>query len=284
MRERSRGACAAYVRADDDLGIPEADLVPVGQLPLLHRGVVYSGAVGGVEVRQQGRLAVPPDLEVATRDTRVGQPELCVLSPADDVGALPQLVGAATAVVELERDVGVACGPVVVLAVAAGRVAALAVLVLAGLGSAIPARRVVAAIVGLAVLGLAVLGLPVGLALLLIATLFVVAVAGAWWFGSAVAGTFVPSRCGRCLTAVVAPVTGLAAIAGRGTLRVRLFVTARGAGGSAAVTLGGRTLVVLRRVALWRVAALLGRVAAARRVSRLTLRRVAALLGRVAAL
>ena len=136
MRERSRGACAASVHADDDLRMPEADHVSVGQLPLLHRGVVHSGAVGGVEVRQQCRLAVPPDLEVATRDTGVGQPELCVLPPADDVGALPQLVGAATAVVKLERDVGVARRPVVVLAIAAGRVATLAVLVLARLGSA----------------------------------------------------------------------------------------------------------------------------------------------------
>ena len=144
MRERSRGACAPSVHADDDLGMPEADDVSVGQLPLLHRGVVHGGAVGGVEVRQQRGLAVPPDLEVATRDTGVGQPELCVLPAADDVGALPQLVGAATAVVELERDVGVARRPVVVLAVAAGSVATLAVLVLAGLGSAIPARRVVA--------------------------------------------------------------------------------------------------------------------------------------------
>ena len=51
-----------------------------------------------------------------------------------------------------------------------------------------------------------------------------------------------PSRCGGVLTAVVAvvvPVTGLAAIAGRGTLLIRRFVTARGAGGRAAVTRAG---------------------------------------------
>src|SRR5262249_33550222 len=160
------GACAASVHADDDLRVPKADDVAVGQLPLLHRCVVHGGAVGGVEVRQQRGLAVPSDLEVATRDTGVGQPELCVLAAADDVGALAQLLCAATAVVGLKRDACVADRPVVVLGVAAGGVAALAVLVLACLGSAIPARRVVATVVGLTVVGL-----TVGLTLLLIAAL-----------------------------------------------------------------------------------------------------------------
>lgn len=39
------------------------------------------------------------------RDTGVGQAELRVLATADDVRAFAQLVGAAAAVVELQRDV-----------------------------------------------------------------------------------------------------------------------------------------------------------------------------------
>src|SRR5258707_498096 len=94
------------VNSDDDLGVAQADYVAVGQLPLLYRCVVNSGAVCGVQVRQQRDLAIPTDLEVAARHSGVGQPELGVLAATDDVGALAQLIGAAAAVVELQGDRG----------------------------------------------------------------------------------------------------------------------------------------------------------------------------------
>ena len=86
--------------------VPQPDDVAVGQLPLLHRRVVDGGAVGGVEVGEQCHLAVPPDLQVPTRHPGVRQPELGVLPSADDVGAVTQLVGPSTAVVELQGDRG----------------------------------------------------------------------------------------------------------------------------------------------------------------------------------
>ena len=62
-------------------------------------------------------LAVPADLQVPTRHPGVGQPELRVLAAADHVGALAQLVGAAAAVIELQRDGRSGCR---VLGLAAG--------------------------------------------------------------------------------------------------------------------------------------------------------------------
>src|ERR1700758_3818677 len=91
---------------DDDLRVAQPDDVAVCQLPLLHRRVVDGGAVGGVEVRQQRDVTVPPDLQVSARHTGVRQPELGVLAAADDVGTFAQLVGAPTAVVELQGDRG----------------------------------------------------------------------------------------------------------------------------------------------------------------------------------
>ena len=74
---------------DQDLGMSGADDIAVGELPILDGRPVDQGAVGGTEVRQHGRLAVPPDLDVAARDTGVGQAEVRVLAAADDVAALP---------------------------------------------------------------------------------------------------------------------------------------------------------------------------------------------------
>src|ERR1700761_3342469 len=90
----------------DDLRVAQPDHVTVCQLPLLHRRVVDGGAVGGVEIRQQRDVTVPPDLQVAARHTGVRQPELGVLAAADDVGAVAQLIGAPAAVVELQGDRG----------------------------------------------------------------------------------------------------------------------------------------------------------------------------------
>ncbi len=95
----------------------QPDHVAIGELPLLHRRVVDRRAVRRIEVGQQCHLAVPADFQVTTRNTGVGQAELSVLAAADDVRALTQLVGAAAAVVELQRDGGAGRG-VVALAVA----------------------------------------------------------------------------------------------------------------------------------------------------------------------
>src|ERR1700744_4720691 len=89
---------------DDDLRVAQPDHIAVGQLPLLNRRVVYGGAVGGIEVGQQRDMAVPPNLQMATRHTGVRQPELCILAAANDVRAFAQLIGAPAAVVELQRD------------------------------------------------------------------------------------------------------------------------------------------------------------------------------------
>ena len=79
----------------------DSDDVAVSELPFLHRGVVHGGAVGGVQVGQHGDIAVPADLHVPTRDAGVGEPELGVLTAADDIGALTQLEGAVAAVLEV---------------------------------------------------------------------------------------------------------------------------------------------------------------------------------------
>src|ERR1700689_5040148 len=92
------------VDVDDDLRVAQPDHIAIGQLPLLNRRVVDGGAVGGIEVGQQRNLAVPPNLQVATRHTGVRQPELCILAAANDVRAFAELIGASTAVVELQRD------------------------------------------------------------------------------------------------------------------------------------------------------------------------------------
>src|ERR1700733_8590547 len=121
---------------DDDLRVPQPDHITVGQLPLLHRRVVDGGAVGGVEVGEQRHLAIPTDLQVATRHTGVRQPELRVLTTADDVGAFAQLVGAPASVVELQGDRGprkeIAALPVP--AIAAGLCGLAVVVVASGLG------------------------------------------------------------------------------------------------------------------------------------------------------
>src|ERR1700760_5081001 len=114
---------------DDDLRVAQPDHVTVCQLPLLHRRVVDGGAVGGVEIRQQRDVAVPTNLQVAARHTGVRQPELGVLAATDDVGAVAQLVGASTAVIELQSDRGPG-GRVTALSIAAD-VGGLAVVVFA---------------------------------------------------------------------------------------------------------------------------------------------------------
>src|SRR6478735_3846839 len=277
------------VDADDDLGVPESYHVAVGQLPLLHRRVVHGGAVGGVEVGQQGDLAVPPDFQVSTGDAGVGQPELSGLTASDHVGALAQLVGPAAAVVELKGDVGAACGIVAlpVAAIAAGRGGRrLAVVISSGSGVAVAGvgvsarsrRFAVAAVVGLPVLLAAVLLAAAVAGVLIGATL--VGVAAALLGVTALVGipgrrttVVIRSRWGRGRggrwTAVVAPVIAAWRCWRRVTTRslpvaalVEVAATRRGA-----VT-GGRTLLVLLRR---RVAALVG-VAA-------TLLGIAALLG-----
>lgn len=53
-------------------------------------------------------MSVKAHLEVTARNTGVRQAELCILATADHIGALTQLIGAATAVVQLQRDGGAA--------------------------------------------------------------------------------------------------------------------------------------------------------------------------------
>jgi hypothetical protein len=279
------------VNADDDLGVAEPDHVAVGKLPLLHRCVVHRRPVGGIEIRQQRDLAVPPDLQMPARHPGVGQPELGVLAAADHIGAFTQLVGPAASVVELQGDGGTA-GRVVALAVA-GAVAtglALRTVVVAAAGRLSVARLgipgagrglAVTAVIGLgcvtlvlAAIRLAAVAALIGVAALLgVAALvrirrarFLATVATV--FGSAMRG--LPT-----VVVVTAGVAGLAALrrtVAAGRLPVALIrVTALWG----AVARGRTLFVGRRRVALVRVAALLG-VALPRGIA-LTLWRVAAL-------
>src|SRR6478735_8256613 len=235
------------VDADDDLGVPESYHVAVGQLPLLHRRVVHGGAVGGVEVGQQGDLAVPPDFQVSTGDAGVGQPELSVLTASDHVGALAQLVGPAAAVVELKGDVGAACGIVALPVLLA---AVLLAATVAGVLIGATLVRVAAALLGVA----ALVGIPGRGTTVVIRSRWGRGRGGRWT--AVVAPVIAAWRCWRRVTTRALPVAALVGVA----------ATRRGA-----VT-GGRTLLVLLRR---RVAALVG-VAA-------TLLGIAALLGVAAA-
>lgn len=147
------------MNANDDLGVAQSDHVAVGQLPFLDGGVVDRGAVGRVQVRQQRDRSVPPDLEVATRHTGVGEAELGVLAATDHVGAFAQLVGAAAAVVELQRDRRTG---------RAAAVAGAAVPLLAVSGLAVGRGRAVA-LVAVALLGLLAVVVAGGLAAVLLA-------------------------------------------------------------------------------------------------------------------
>src|SRR5690606_33309478 len=88
--------------AEHQRRVADPDDVAVGELPGLHRGAVHRGAVGGTDVRQRRALAVPGDLEVTTRDTGVGKPEVGILASADHVAALLERVGPVRTVVELQ--------------------------------------------------------------------------------------------------------------------------------------------------------------------------------------
>src|SRR5271166_2039918 len=238
---------------DDDLRVAQPDHVAVGQLPLLHGRVVDGGAVGGVEVRQQRDVAVPADLQMAARHTGVRQPELGVLAAADDVGAFAQLVGAPTAVVELQGDRGPGrwVAALAVVAVAAG-LRGLAVVVVATRRLGVSAARgavgrsgsvTVTAVVGLLAILLAAVSRPTGIALVVAATLLGVA---APLFGVAaplfgVAALFVAGRS--------AAVVGVLAVA----LATGLAVAALAVAG--VITLAAaRTLFVLRVAALFGIA------------------------------
>src|SRR5271166_5274230 len=263
---------------DDDLRVAQPDHVAVGQLPLLHGRVVDGGAVGGVEVRQQRDVAVPADLQMAARHTGVRQPELGVLAAADDVGAFAQLVGAPTAVVELQGDRGPGrwVAALAVVAVAAG-LRGLAVVVVATRRLGVSAARgavgrsgsvTVTAVVGLLAILLAAVSRPTGIALVVAATLLGVA---APLFG------------------VAAPLFGVAAlfVAGRSAAVVRVLAVALATGlAVAALAVAGvitlaaaRTLFVLRVAALFGIAPTLIGVAPALVGVAAALVGVAALLG-----
>src|SRR5271166_2835542 len=263
---------------DDDLRVAQPDHVAVGQLPLLHGRVVDGGAVGGVEVRQQRDVAVPADLQMAARHTGVRQPELGVLAAADDVGAFAQLVGAPTAVVELQGDRGPGrwVAALAVVAVAAG-LRGLAVVVVATRRLGVSAARgavgrsgsvTVTAVVGLLAILLAAVSRPTGIALVVAATLLGVA---APLFGVAaplfgVAALFVAGRS--------AAVVGVLAVA----LATGLAVAALAVAG--VITLAAaRTLFVLRVAALFGIAPTLIGVAPALVGVAAALVGVAALLG-----
>src|SRR4051794_32299963 len=83
------------LRPEDQARVTDADDVAVVELPrLVHRVAVDGGAVGRPQVRQRGLVTVPADLEVAARHTGVREAERGVLPPADDVGAVGELVAA----------------------------------------------------------------------------------------------------------------------------------------------------------------------------------------------
>src|ERR1700712_1521589 len=115
------------MNANDDLGMAEPDAPPTGDLPFLNGRIVYRRTVRRVQVGQQRQRPVPPDLEVSTRNPGVREAELGVLSAADHVGALAQLVGATTAVIELQCHRGAGCA--VTLSVSAGLSRLLAVVI-----------------------------------------------------------------------------------------------------------------------------------------------------------
>src|SRR5271166_4762917 len=270
---------------DDDLRVAQPDHVTVGQLPLLHGRVVDGGAVGGVEVRQQRDVAVPADLQMAARHTGVRQPELGVLAAADDVGAFAQLVGAPTAVVELQGDRGPGrwVAALAVVAVAAG-LRGLAVVVVATRRLGVSAARgavgrsgsvTVTAVVGLLAILLAAVSRPTGMALVVAATLLGVA--------ATLLGVAAP------LFGVAAPLFGVAAlfVAGRSAAVVGVLAVALATGlAVAALAVAGvitlaaaRTLFVLRVAALFGIAPTLIGVAPALVGVAAALVGVAALLG-----
>src|SRR5699024_1941425 len=74
------------------------------QLPFGDRRAVDHSAVGGVEIHQQGDGAVPLHVRVLAGHARVGDPEQRGLAAADHVRALPQVEGAAAAVVQNQTD------------------------------------------------------------------------------------------------------------------------------------------------------------------------------------
>src|SRR5271166_4635907 len=243
---------------DDDLRVAQPDHVTVGQLPLLHGRVVDGGAVGGVEVRQQRDVAVPADLQMAARHTGVRQPELGVLAAADDVGAFAQLVGAPTAVVELQGDRGPGrwVAALAVVAVAAG-LRGLAVVVVATRRLGVSAARgavgrsgsvTVTAVVGLLAILLAAVSRPTGIALVVAATLLGVA--------ATLLGVAAP------LFGVAAPLFGVAAlfVAGRSAAVVGVLAVALATGlAVAALAVAGViTLAAARTLFVLRVAALFG--------------------------
>src|ERR1700761_8525480 len=221
---------------DDDLRVAQPDHVAVCQLPLLHRRVVDGGAVGGVEVRQQRDVTVPPDLQVAARHTGVRQPELGVLAATDDVGAVAQLVGAPAAVVELQGDRGPR-GRVAALPVAAA-LRGLTILIVVPRRLAVPAavcrsgRLAVTAVVGL----LAIVLTPV--ALVVAATLLGV---GCPWVGCGIAALIVAGRSAAIVGVLaVTLATGLAGAA----------LAVAGVVPRAAAITAGRPLFILRVAAL----------------------------------
>ena len=260
------------MHANDDFGVADSDDITVGQLPFLYRCVVDGGAVSGVQVRQQCQLAVPSNLHVAPGHSGVRQPELRILATADHVRALAQLVGSATAIIELQRDRGSGGGVLALI----GRwcvgtvsslgllaVVLLAIVVIRSLGRR--RRRIaallVAAVVRLAVLGPAVRGavsgLPVTGLVGVSGTRFEATVIGCGWpvAGRRAVGrlTAVPGRRrGRPITLVVSG----GAVAGRSragivSLAVSLGVALFGVAPLLRVALAGRvTLLVIRRVAL----------------------------------
>lgn len=76
------------LRTEDERRMPDPDHVAIGELPGLYRGAVDRRAVGGAEVGKRRCPAVPGDLEVPPGHASVRQPELCLLAPAHDRGAL----------------------------------------------------------------------------------------------------------------------------------------------------------------------------------------------------
>src|SRR5690349_1338321 len=160
--------------SEHQAGVTHPDHVTVVELPGLDRVAVHGGPVRGSQVRQRGLVPVPADLEVATGDTGVRQPEGGVLAAADDVRALGQLVAAPRAVVH--ADAGrelllVAAAPAaLLLAVAVLVVAAVVALVVGLLVAALLAVALLAA-VALVVAGLRITGLRVGLLAAVAATL-----------------------------------------------------------------------------------------------------------------
>ena len=75
-----------YIRVSD------GDDVSVGQQPVVDRGVVDGGAVGGVQVHQDSFFPVPHEFGMSPRYAGIGEAEIHLVTTPDDICSLVYVV------------------------------------------------------------------------------------------------------------------------------------------------------------------------------------------------